>query len=158
MGDIQQDPSMEEILASIKRVIAEDGRQPGANRGTRATRASEIPPIAPEDDVLELSEPMFEQQQPEPQDELEEEPQQEPQQEEPDGLVSETAAEASRQALAALSLARERGEVPVGEGPLEAVVRDMLRPMLKDWLDRNLPEIVEELVKREIGRITGKSL
>ena len=33
----------------------------------------------------------------------------------------------------------------------------MLRPMLKDWLDQHLPEIVEELVTREIARITGKS-
>jgi cell pole-organizing protein PopZ len=34
----------------------------------------------------------------------------------------------------------------------------MLKPMLKDWLDRHLPEIVEQLVTREIARITGKSL
>ena len=45
----------------------------------------------------------------------------------------------------------------VTHGPLEAVVRDMLRPMLKVWLDQNLPELVEELVTREIARITGKS-
>ncbi len=31
----------------------------------------------------------------------------------------------------------------------------MLRPMLKEWLDEHLPEIVEELVTREIARITG---
>jgi hypothetical protein len=34
----------------------------------------------------------------------------------------------------------------------------MLKPLLKDWLDRNLPDMVEELVTREIARITGKSL
>jgi cell pole-organizing protein PopZ len=61
--------------------------------------------------------------------------------------------------LAALSALRERSETPaVDGGPLEAVVREMLKPMLKDWLDRHLPEIVEELVTREIVRITGKSL
>jgi len=38
------------------------------------------------------------------------------------------------------------------------VVRDMLRPMLKDWLDQNLPLMVEELVTREIARITGRKL
>jgi cell pole-organizing protein PopZ len=32
----------------------------------------------------------------------------------------------------------------------------MLRPMLKDWLDKNLPVIVESMVKREIDRITGR--
>ncbi|HEX8623390.1 MAG TPA: DUF2497 domain-containing protein, partial [Allosphingosinicella sp.] len=36
-------------------------------------------------------------------------------------------------------------------------VREMLKPLLKDWLDRNLPDMVEELVTREIARITGKS-
>ena len=40
---------------------------------------------------------------------------------------------------------------------LEALVRNMLRPILKDWLDEHLPEIVEELVTREIARITGKN-
>ena len=42
--------------------------------------------------------------------------------------------------------------------PLEDVVRDMLRPILKQWLDDNLPQIVDEHVKREISRITGKPL
>jgi cell pole-organizing protein PopZ len=45
-----------------------------------------------------------------------------------------------------------------GEGPLEAVVREMLKPLLKDWLDRNLPDMVEALVTREIARITGQRL
>jgi uncharacterized protein len=42
--------------------------------------------------------------------------------------------------------------------PLEATIRDMLRPMLKEWLDENLPGIVEQLVTREIARITGRRL
>jgi cell pole-organizing protein PopZ len=32
----------------------------------------------------------------------------------------------------------------------------MLKPILKDWLDANLPGIVEEIVTREVARITGK--
>jgi cell pole-organizing protein PopZ len=135
MGEINQEPSMEEILASIKRVIAEDGRA-SAVRPARGTRPVEAP-RAPEDDVLELSDPVTE----------------------ADGLISTDAAEASRQSLAALSALKERSEtLPQGDGPLEGVVREMLKPMLKDWLDRHLPEIVEELVTREIARITGKSL
>ena len=126
---------MEEILASIKRVIAEDGKQPAA-RPARGSRPVEAAP-APEEDVLELKDPLGE----------------------GDGLVSEGAAAASRQALSALSALRERGEAAApDEGPLEAVVREMLKPLLKDWLDRHLPEMVEELVTREIARITGKSL
>jgi cell pole-organizing protein PopZ len=140
MGEINQDPSMEEILASIKRVIAEDGRVAAA-RPARGSRPVEAPrpglvPDEDDEDVLELSDPVSE----------------------GDGLVSDDAAAASRQSLAALSALRERADgAPVGDGALEAVVREMLKPMLKEWLDRNLPEIVEELVTREIARIVGKS-
>jgi cell pole-organizing protein PopZ len=135
MGDINQDPSMEEILASIKRVIAEDGRAAAA-RPARGSRPVEAPrAILPEDDVLELDDPVSE----------------------GESLVSEDAAEASRLSLAALAAVRERSDsLPVGDGPLEAVVREMLKPMLKEWLDQRLPEIVEELVTREIARIAGK--
>ena len=134
MGDIQQDPSMEEILASIKRVIAEDSRAPagGAARSRRAP-AAELPP--PEDDVLELDDPVSE----------------------TSGLLSNDAAAASRERLAALSALRQR-EMPADTGALEAVVREMLKPMLKEWLDEHLPGIVEQLVTREIARITGRSL
>ena len=129
---------MEDILASIKRVIAEDGRaatRPA--RGARPAAADSLRPLAPEEDVLELSDPISE----------------------GEGLVSQDAAAAARQSLTVLSELRDKGEaVPVGDGPLEAVVREMLRPMLKDWLDRNLPEMVEAMVTREIARITGKSL
>ena len=128
---------MEEILASIKRVIAEDGaRAARPARGSKPVDAARAAPPA-EDDVLELSDPVSE----------------------GEGLVSEDAAAASQKALAALSAVRERAEapLPVGGGPLEAVVRDMLKPVLKDWLDAHLPEIIEQMVAREIARITGKS-
>jgi len=36
------------------------------------------------------------------------------------------------------------------------MIRDMLKPILKQWLDDNLPAIVDEHVKREISRITGR--
>ena len=131
MGDVQQDPSMEEILASIKRVIREDARPAAQPR--RAKRGET--PSSSDDDVLELNGPIDET---------------------APTLVSEDAAAASRQSLAALSTMRGTGVAD--QGALEAVVRDMLRPMLKDWLDQNLPLIVEELVTREIARITGRKL
>ena len=143
---------MEEILASIKRVIADDGRTPASPPAPRGGRyglpdmdpepeqASE--PETAEEDVLELSNPLSD---------------------EDDGLTSENAAVAARQSLAALAALKQQVEpeakpVPAGDGPLEAVVREMLRPMLKEWLDTRLPEMVEEMVAREIARITGKSL
>jgi cell pole-organizing protein PopZ len=138
MGDIQQDPSMEEILASIKRVIAEDPRAAGmaasAGRSRRAQPEEPVAETAAEEDVLELNQPV-------PED---------------PGLMSTDAAEASRDRLAALSTLRQAAEPPVDAGALEGVVRDMLRPMLKAWLDEHLPEIVERLVTREISRITGR--
>jgi cell pole-organizing protein PopZ len=140
MGEMRQDPSMEEILASIKRVIAEDGRTAAAasSRPRRAAMPDSETPSAlpPEEDVLELDDPVTEE----------------------SGLMSSDAAAASRERLAALSALRQRSEAPADPGALEAVVRDMLRPMLKDWLDEHLPEIVERLVTREIARITGRSL
>ena len=128
---------MEDILASIKRVIAEDGRP--AARPARGSRPAEAPRAPPpdEDDVLELQDPVGEGQ----------------------GLVSDDAAIASRQSLAALAGLRERAEtIPADDAALGAAAREMLKPMLKDWLDSNLPDMVEELVTREIARITGKSL
>ncbi|WP_243451009.1 DUF2497 domain-containing protein [Sphingosinicella sp. CPCC 101087] len=128
---------MEEILASIKRVIAEDGRAGTAAGSPRARRAApNESPQASEDDVLELDDPVTEEA----------------------GLLSSGAAAASRERLAALSALRQRTEIPTDTGALEAVVRDMLRPMLKDWLDEHLPAIVEQLVTREIARITGRNL
>ena len=135
MGEIQQDPSMEEILASIKRVIADDNRSAaGAMRPTRRVPRLDQPAV--EEDVLELDDPVSE----------------------ATGLMSSDAAAASREKLAALSAIRQREEAQPDGGALEAVVRAMLKPMLKEWLDEHLPEIVEELVTREIARITGRSL
>jgi cell pole-organizing protein PopZ len=136
MGDARKDPSMEEILASIKRVIAEDNRV--ANPAQRVRKAAEeaAAPPASEEDVLELDDPVSE----------------------AVGLMSDNAAAASRERLASLSALRQRAEAPPEPGALEAAVREMLRPMLKDWLDENLPSIVESLVTREIARITGRAL
>ena len=46
---------------------------------------------------------------------------------------------------------------PTGETPIERMVRESLRPMLREWLDTNLPPIVEQMVKTELERIMGKS-
>ena len=127
---------MEEILASIKRVIAEDNRvSAGASRSARRALRGESPPPV-EEDVLEQDDPVAD----------------------GSGLLSEDAASASRDRLAALSALRQKSELPADTGALEAVVREMLRPMLKEWLDQHLPELVEELVTREIARITGRHL
>ena len=141
MGDAHPDPSMEDILASIKRVIAEDGKAAAESavpvRGRRLRAAAPVPPPTAEDDVLELDEPITE----------------------GPTLLSDNAAASTRERLASLSALRQRSETQTADpGALEAVVREMLKPMLKEWLDQRLPEIVEELVTREIARLTGRDI
>ncbi|PTQ09809.1 hypothetical protein CLG96_11560 [Sphingomonas oleivorans] len=140
----KHEPSMEDILASIKRIIADDS--------AAALAAARVRPSTPDDaaasdlraetdeDVLELTEPM----------------------DEPplfapgpvEALISERAARTSREALAALSSIAVRPDA--GANTLDGLVREMLRPLLKQWLDERLPGLVEELVAREIARITGR--
>ena len=40
-----------------------------------------------------------------------------------------------------------------GDNTIEGLVRELLKPMIKDWLDANLPGIVEEKVEAEVQRI-----
>src|SRR3546814_20801802 len=69
-------------------------------------------------------------------------------------IVSDATASATAERLKALSSAMAGPES--GSVTLEGLVREMLRPMLKAWLDRNLPDIVDEVVPAEIARLTGK--
>ena len=140
MAEASPEPSMEEILASIKRVIADDSREEASRRPrSRRSEPELVGESDPEeDDILELDDPLSED----------------------DGLISPDSAAASRQSLAQLAALRQQDDPmePVDQAPLEAVVRDMLRPMLKQWLEQRLPDMVEEMVAREISRITGKRL
>ena len=43
-----------------------------------------------------------------------------------------------------------------GGKTIEDLVKEMLRPMLKEWIDRSLPPMVEQLVEREIARLTRR--
>jgi hypothetical protein len=70
-------------------------------------------------------------------------------------IVSREAVAATRAPLDALSRMIVKPETP-GADTLEALVRELLRPMLRDWLDANLPQMVEEMVAREISRITAQ--
>ncbi len=70
-----------------------------------------------------------------------------------DGIIGDQALSAASAAFGSLGR-----DVAISEGgdsrSLEAIVQDTMRPMLKDWLDDNLPEIVEEVVEREVRRIS----
>lgn len=184
MGDISAEPSMEDILSSIKRIIAEEGES-----ATAASRAKRQPrPVPPRADpidfgheeILELSDPVraieddrYEASEPAqttapapiaatpasfppvapasapiaPAASTSAVP--------ADPLLSARTAEVSRGSLDALSRMVVKPEV-AGSDTLESLVREMLRPMLRDWLDTNLPAMVETMVAREISRITGQ--
>lgn len=72
-----------------------------------------------------------------------------------EGIVSVESEVAARSSLAALSQLIVK-PAEGAENTLEGLVREMLRPMLSEWLDANLPELVEGMVSKEIARITGR--
>jgi uncharacterized protein len=45
-----------------------------------------------------------------------------------------------------------------GNDTLEGLVREMLKPLLREWLDAHLPAVVERIVAQEVARISGRSL
>ena len=138
-----REPSMEDILASIKKVIAEEKEL----RTAVAEQAIDDAPMpedaasgTEEDDVLELNEPLA------------------PPQDLGPPLLDEDMAGHSREALAQLQTVAASVPAASPVNPLEDMVREMLKPMLKQWLDEHLPQMVDEHVKREITRITGRPL
>ncbi len=74
-------------------------------------------------------------------------------------LLAPEAAAAAAAAVGGLvkRLAGERGTLVSRGGPtLEDLVREEMRPLLKAWLDANLPALVERLVRAEIERVIGR--
>ncbi|HEX3423360.1 MAG TPA: DUF2497 domain-containing protein [Sphingomicrobium sp.] len=137
-----REPSMEDILASIKKVIAEEKE---LRTTVQPVDAIEEEPLLEEtsnfeDDVLELNERLA------------------PSVDLGPPLVDEGVAGQSRHALEQLQTVAATIPAAPQVNPLEDMVREMLRPMLKQWLDDHLPQMVEEHVKREISRITGRPL
>ena len=133
-----REPSMEDILASIKRVIAEE----------KEIRAAAPPPApAAEEDILELDQSMAA-----PSIDVDIPPI-----DLGPPLMEEGQADVSRQHLDILASVAAAAPPPApAANPLEELVREMLRPILKQWLDDHLPKVVDEHVKREITRITGR--
>ena len=160
------EPSVEEILDSIKKVIARDSRDFeasafGRRRGLIA--GSTEPADADEaEEVLELGAELGEELIIEDNADLDARFGEEPGEEDDldESLIADATRSAMQQNFAALSMLAKPGKQPQivrsGETSLEGLVRQMLRPMLAQWLDDNLPSMVEELVKAEISRIAGK--
>ncbi len=165
MADISSEPSMEDILASIKKIIADDTDRKLSPARARSEPVKDLPPLpqsfSPRG-VNELGEAI----EPQEEDVLElnveaEAPESAPVVLTPpnfaDPIISSAAAEASRSALSSLSRMTVKPDV-AGADSLEGLVREMLKPMLKDWLDAHLPEVVERIVAQEVARISGRPL
>ncbi len=162
--------SVEEILESIKKVIARDSRDSAIDARNRKVDAAskadrqpkETPESAPEptpepteaEEILDLAEMElseivemnadFDGQDASPEE----------------SLITEEVRGAMQDNLAALAMLAEPGAKPQivrsGETSLEGMTRELLRPMLAEWLDKNLPTMVETMVQAEIARIAGK--
>jgi cell pole-organizing protein PopZ len=178
-----QEPSMEDILSSIRRILSEDGevaapdavehatpalhapapagesRPEGfdradapsrrqASRAGRANAAAEVDLAEREDgerapgrsNVFHLTPDMR----------LPPERQ----------VLSPVASTASTDVLSQLAKAiLDRRDIGIGgrDVTIEGLVREMLRPLLKEWLDRNLPYLIERLVKKEIDLMVNRA-
>jgi len=179
---IAQEPTMEEILASIRRIISEDEAPADTRAEAPDLHAIEPAPAEPEaepeeEDVLELNQPYV----PEPahaMDDIETAPRfepepvrPEPRREEPapaytasfqapppaapaesgSGLVDEPIAHSVASAFASLSM---NLAMPREGRTLEDLVKELMYPILRDWLNQNLPGIVEAQVRAEVDRLS----
>jgi len=185
------EPSMEEILASIRRIIADDEKpaappEEAAPEPVALAPQPEPEPELIEDDVLDLgAEAERVEEQPaapvevppaeapaddvdfaEPQAAALPEPEPEPPRAQPQAyvpppapppavpmdmaaLISDQTGAAVHNAFGALA----NTVLSNNARTLEDLVKDMLKPMLKTWLDDNLPAMVERLVRAEIERV-----
>ena len=200
MSDTEQEPSMEEILASIRRIISDDDKEmeAAAQENEEAPEdeeelaveemvaepepepESEPEPVAEEvddddDDILDLTD----MEAPDPEPLFEEQAYKEPEPEPvatpvspppapppaptpaPANLVSPPQAGEASGSFERLTekLNEDYSELPIGNGAvtLEGLTRELVRPMLKEWLDQHLPMMVERLVREEIERLVMQS-
>ncbi len=194
----QQEPSMEDILASIRRILSEDGDveqtattdevpdgKGASGTGASNTDAAEADVARPKEAAQVEEAPMTAEDDRKRSDDRSNETRHRhdwtdrpaadkeavPEIELADVLdltpdmrtgpvLSSPTSAASSDALAQLAKAiLDRRDVAIGSRDitLEGMVREMLRPMLKEWLDRNLPYLIERLVKKEIDLMVNRA-
>ena len=164
----EQEPSIEEILASIRQIISDDDEE--------ENDSVESPVHETQDDVMDLTmEDMVEE--PEDEPEVEEEPapmeismeeadtsqeRQEPRAESrpvPSEILS-----SGTQTAALGSLSKLTSKMPINSTrsydgvTLEDIVRELLHPMLREWMDDNLPNIVERNVQKELEKLARRAM
>lgn len=175
MSDSSQEPTMEEILASIRRIISEDdapaaapaAAPPPAEEPAPARSAVEELPI-PEDDDFAATASVAAADYGDESDELELTDKVESHGDldvysgsaaaaetavSADALGALVGAPAAAAAAAAFGRLSGNMAMPAAGRTLEDVVRELLRPLLQQWLDENLPSIVQRSVDAEVTRI-----
>ncbi len=174
MADVktEQEPSIEEILESIRQIISDDGDQPPAappEPVKPAVAAAPPPPPPPRpqpapQNILDLTDKVEDRFEIDMQDAPVDRPAfDRPYDSDLDlGLMSNPTADAAASAMAKLlagNVALER-DMPgrVGHVTLEDMTRELMRPMIKTWLDQNLPRVIEKMVAKEIEKISRLAL
>jgi len=203
----QEEPSIEEILASIRQIISDDDEEESSEENNEPEAVVEADPepeasvepepepaaeqVHEEDEVLELTEALVEDEaldddilpevdetpmsdfdidfDSDEEDEVETEAEAEVEVEEVaviedvvddalEGIIKGDAAEATLGAFERLAQSIPVARTGNETNTLEDIVRDMLRPMLRQWVDANMPAIAERLVKKELERLVDKAL
>ncbi len=179
-----QDQSMDDILASIRRILNEDEAAAQATEVAEDTKpeapSAEEPeapppprPPAPEfapPPIAPSPPPQAARSGPEPLDLTSDMLVTPPVQaasaprmamDDASGLIAPAAAAAAAASVGSLlrAVSSERGSQVYRGGPsIEDLVREEIRPILKDWLDMHLPPLVERLVRAEIERVVNRGL
>jgi cell pole-organizing protein PopZ len=151
-----QEPSIEEILASIRQIISDDDEP--------AAPAPAPEPEEEDDDVLELTEvveekrPAKEPDYPPPPRKVELDLQEAEPEPDTSDILTDHAANAALAGF--MRLSRDTPVTRTGNDglTLEDIVRDLMRPMLRDWLDRNLPSLIEKVVEKELDKLARKAI
>lgn len=187
----ENEPSIEEILASIRQIITDDEQKPASAPAPQKPAASAQSAV---DDVFDLtadmqtmSQPAAAAKAPEPAFEPEPEPMIDlmestpepvapppprpaftpeparPAASEPD-MSADIMSDRTRSSAVA-AMARLAGNMPINRPKpgmaavtLEDIVREMLHPMLRDWMDGNLSPMVERLVQKELEKLARKAM
>ena len=176
-----QDQSMDDILASIRRILNEDeaaaeatvAADPAEPEAPVAEEPAASPPPrapAPEFAPPPIAPPPMARSGPEPLDLTSDMLVTPPNQaasaprlgmDDVSGLIAPAAAAAAAASVGSLlrAVSSERGSQVYRGGPsIEDLVREEIRPILKDWLDMHLPPLVERLVRAEIERVVNRGL
>jgi cell pole-organizing protein PopZ len=160
----EAEPSIEEILDSIRQIISDDDEE----------EAGPSAEPEPEEEVIELRNKVEEEPEPEPEPievdmtetELPPPPRRDPPKPKPaprrepeqdfDSILTSVAETAAYEGFSELA---RRTAVEEGGGiTLEEIVRGELKPLLRGWLDKHLPPIIERLVQEELERVAKRAM